>query len=113
MNHNIISNMDTVFQYQGHPAYWVEVFRSEGMWVVTVECNNECEERHIDAQYFNLKIHAERYAVEFAYQKMDECKRTKVVNQTYTAKGNLAYAVSPEGYRRAHAKTRRYDLEVI
>lgn len=107
MNHNIISNMENVHQHQGHPAYWIEVFRSEGMWVVTVEVNRECEEPHIDAQYFRLKQDAEKHAVEFAYRKMDECRETKVVNQTYTATGNLAYAISPEQYRRAHAKTRR------
>lgn len=109
MNHNIISNMETVHQYEDHPAYWIETFKSGDGWVVTVEVNNYCEEPYIDAQYFRLKSDAEAYAVAFAYQRMDESRETKVVNQTYTATGKLDYAISPEKYRRAHAKTRGYD----
>lgn len=106
MNHNIISNMNNVFQYQGHPAYWIEVFRSVGMWVVTVDCNRDCEELHIDAQYFRLKKDAEKHAIEFAHQKMAESEAAKVVNQVYTAKGELDYATSPEQFRSAFNATR-------
>ena len=94
-------NMNTVFQYQGHPAYWIEVFRSEGMWVVTVECNLECDERNIDAQYFNYKGDAELYAIDLAHEVMAKDESVKVVNQVYTAKGTLDYATSPEQFRAA------------
>jgi hypothetical protein len=99
-------NMNNVFQYQGHPAYWIEVFRSEGMWAVTIDCNHECEELHIDTQYFHLKGDAELYAIDMAHEKMEKSESVKVVNQVYTAKGDLAYATSPEQFRLAFNNSR-------
>ena len=115
MNDNIISNMNNVMQYQKHPAYWIEVWYDDNikMWVRTVDINQLTDEGHTDfpSAYHRYKDDAETDAVHLAYDIMDKHRDAKVVKQTYTKAGKLAYAISPEQYRRAHAKTRRYDYD--